>query len=309
MRISCIDIGTNTILLLVADTDNEKITGVVHDEQVIARLGKGVDEHHVINKETTHRAADFLKVYAETIRRLNSEKIIAVGTSALRDATNKAEFCKFIASETGIEVEIISGDEEAEWTYRGAIGDDVAQANSYTVLDIGGGSTEIISGTASDITQKRSLDIGCVRMTERYLRTSPPMSLEVAEAQRFIRTQLKSADLGPVGNSKVIGVAGTVTTLAAIHLQLSTYDPKIVQGHVLSYDEIRQVFNHLRIKTLEEIRSIPQISHGRGDIILAGTLILLEFMDAAGLEELIVSDRGLRYGIILREIGRRKKNH
>ncbi len=308
MRISCIDMGTNTILLLVADTDNERITGVVHDEQVIARLGKGVDEHHVINEETMQRAAGFLKAYAETTRKLNSEKTIAVGTSALRDATNKAEFHKFIASETGIDVEIISGDDEAEWTYRGAIGEDVA-ANLYSVLDIGGGSTEIISGTASVINRKRSLDIGCVRMTERYLRTSPPMSLEVAEAQRFIRTQLKSADLGPVGNSKVIGVAGTVTTLAAIHLQLSTYDPKIVQGHILSYDEIRQIFNQLRIKTIEEIRNIPQISHGRGDIILAGTLILLEFMEAVGLEELTVSDRGLRYGIILREIGRRKSAH
>ena len=155
----------------------------------------------------------------------------------------------------------------------------------------------------------RSLDIGCVRMTERYLRTSPPMSLEVAEAQRFIRSQLKNADLGPVGNSRVIGVAGTVTTLAAVHLQLSSYDPKIVQGHTLSYDAIRQIFNQLRIKTVEDIRNIPQISHGRGDIILAGTLILLEFMEAADLEEISVSDRGLRYGIVLREIARREKAH
>ena len=309
MKISSIDIGTNTILLLVAETDNENIVSIIHDEQVIARLGKGVDEHRVINHETFHRVADFLRSYADTSRKFQSEKTVAVGTSALRDASNKEEFCEFILRDTGIDIEILSGNDEAEWTYRGAVGESDDASESFTVLDIGGGSTEIISGTHSNVLHKVSLNIGCVRVTERLLRTSPPTPHEIDEARALVRKHLEPIDFARTGLSRVIGVAGTLTTLAAIHLQLPHYDPERVHGYELHYDGIRQAFNQLRGKTLDEIKSIPQISPGRADIILAGVIILLEFMDIASLEKITVSDRGLRYGIVLREIERRKYSH
>lgn len=308
MRISSIDIGTNTILLVIADVDANSIVRVVHDEQVIARLGKGVDEHHVINHETFRRAADFLRSYHDTSKKFQSEKIIAIGTSALRDASNKREFCEFILQTVGISIEILSGNDEAEWTCRGAVlGIDTLTEN-FTVLDIGGGSTEIISGIGSQILNKMSLDIGCVRVTERLLRTSPPTAQEIIETRALIRKHLTPIDVVR-GVSHAIGVAGTVTTLAAMHLQLAQYDPKQVHGYELHYNDILQSFNLLKGKTFDEIKSIPQISAGRADVILAGVIILLEFMEAAGLEKITVSDRGLRYGIILREIERRKSSY
>ncbi len=309
MRISSIDIGTNTILLLVAETDNNRITGIIHDEQVIARLGKGVDEHRFINQETFLRAADFLRSYRDTSTKLQSEKIIAVGTSALRDASNKKEFSDFILRTVGIPIEILSGNDEAEWTCRGAVVGIGALPEIFTVLDIGGGSTEIIAAMQSQILNTVSLDIGCVRITERFLRTSPPTLQQIVETREFIRKNLEPIDFVRTGLSYAVGVAGTITTLAAMKLQLAQYDPKKVHGYELHYDDILQSFDRLKGKTADAIKTIPQISAGRADIILAGVIILLEFMQAAGLEKITVSDRGLRYGIVLREIERRKLSY
>ena len=309
MRISTIDIGTNTILLLIAEINSSGLVAVIRDELVIARLGKGVDEHRVINQETFGRVADFLHSYRKTSEKFQSEKIIAVGTSALRDAANKKEFCEFILQNVGITVQVLSGNDEAEWTCRGAVVGIDTFAKNFTVLDIGGGSTEIISAIRSQILNKVSLDIGSVRITERLLRTSPPTPQEINETRKLIRKHLEQVDFVRTGSSRAIGVAGTVTTLAAMQLQLPQYDPKKIHGYELHYNDILQSFNMLRGKTTEEIRSIPQISAGRSDIILAGVMILLEFMEVAGLEKITVSDRGLRYGIVLREIERRKSNY
>lgn len=309
MRVSSIDIGTNTILLLVADIGVNGIARVVHDEQVIARIGKGVDEKRVINRETFHRAADFLRKYGGTSTRLGAEKIIAVGTSALRDAANREEFREFILKETGIAIEILTGNDEAEWTCRGAVvGIDTSFGN-FTVLDIGGGSTEIIAAAQSGILDKVSLDIGCVRVTERLLQTSPPTDQALAETRAFIRQQLESVSFIRSSIPLAVGVAGTVTTLAAMMLQLPQYDPKKVHGYELQLDDIVSSFNLLKGKTLDDIKAIPQISAGRADILLAGIMILLEFMDAARLRTIVVSDRGLRYGILLREVEKGGSSH
>lgn len=302
MRISSIDIGTNTILLLIVEAKGGKIAKVLHDEQVIARLGKGVDEHRFINSETANRVAEFLCSYRGTSHKYRSEKIFAVGTSALRDASNRREFCDEMLQRTGIEIEILSGDDEAEWTYRGALGDAGSGAQTFTVLDIGGGSTEIISGTSKTLSRKIILDVGCVRLTERFLRTSPPTSQEISECGSFIRSNLSIVDLTQSKNSHVIGVAGTLTTLAAIHLRLTHYDPSRVEGCVLERGAVGRIFDQLRTKTREEMMRVPQISPGRADILVAGIVILLELMEAARLSEITVSDRGLRYGIIFREL-------
>lgn len=309
MRISCIDIGTNTILLLIVEAKGGKIAEVLHDEQVIARLGKGVDEHRIIDSETANRVADFLYSYRDISHKHRSEKIIAVGTSALRDAANKREFCHDMLQRTGIEIEILSGDDEAEWTYRGAIGDAGNRAQNFTVLDIGGGSTEIISGKSDALSQKVSIDVGCVRLTERFLRASPPTSGEISECRSFIRSSLSMVDLSQSKNSRVIGVAGTLTTLAAIYLRLAHYEPSRVEGCVLESKAIKRIFDQLKMKTHEEMMRVPQISPGRADILVAGMVILMEFMEAANLSEITVSDRGLRYGIILRELQRNASNY
>ncbi len=305
MRIASLDIGTNTILLLIAEVDKNGITKVLHDEQVIARLGKGVDADRTINRETFRRAADFLRTYKHTCDMFSVNKIVAVGTSALRDAKNRDEFCEYIQQQVGISIDVISGNEEAQWTYRGGISeflDAPHRAEQYSVIDIGGGSTEIIIGNRTTILSKTSIDIGSVRITERILKFSPPDDSAIIEADEFIHSQIKSSAVGNINNTFSVGVAGTLTTLAALHQRLPSYIPDKVSGYTLSYDDAGSMFGLLKDKSVEQIRTFPQISAGREDIILAGIMILMGCMESCSIDTITVSDRGLRYGIILKEI-------
>jgi exopolyphosphatase/guanosine-5'-triphosphate,3'-diphosphate pyrophosphatase len=263
----------------------------------------------VIDREAFQRALSFLTSYRETSEKFESERVVAVGTSALRDASNRREFCEFVHQKIGMTIEILSGDEEAEWTFRGVIGEDEETAETFTVLDIGGGSTEIISGTRSKILRKASLDIGCVRIAERVLLAYPPTEEMVAEARALVRSALGTFDFAGINSSRAIAVAGTVTTLAAMRLRLEHYDPEKVEGFVLVLDDVREEFDRMKTKTIDELRAIRQISPGRADILLAGILILQEFMETARLPEISVSDRGLRYGIVQRELLRKKTTY
>lgn len=304
MRIASIDIGTNTILLLIADITNSGITRVVHDEQVIARLGKGIDAGRMFTQETFRRAETFLRAYKERCDSFAVDRIVATGTSALRDADNSGEFCAFVNERTGISINVLSGEEEAKWTYRGGISEFIGRAERYSVIDIGGGSTEICIGNPSDIESKTSIDIGSVRITERILKESPPGDAAVMEAHEFIRTRLPQEFLDQISSTFNIGVAGTLTTLAALHQNLPRYDRSKISGYSLSYESVCTMFALLKNKGVAQIRRFPQISEGREDIILAGILILMGCMENARLKSITVSDRGLRYGIVHREVER-----
>ena len=304
MRIASIDIGTNTILLLIADVSKDGITAVLHDEQVIARLGKGVDADRMITQATFLRAESFLKKYKERCESFAVEKITAVGTSALRDAKNSREFCSFIDNSTNISIDVVSGDEEALWTYRGGISEFFGRAERFSVLDIGGGSTEIIVGNANSVVSKTSINIGSVRITERILKGSPPDDAALVEAHEFVHSHIPHELTRQLVSTFAVGVAGTLTTLAALHQNLPHYDPARVSGYMLSYESVCAMFALLKDKNLEQIKKFPQISEGRADIILAGIMILIGCMESAQLKSITVSDRGLRYGIVLREIER-----
>jgi exopolyphosphatase / guanosine-5'-triphosphate,3'-diphosphate pyrophosphatase len=302
MRIASIDIGTNTILLLVAEVNAKGISNVLCDQQIIARLGKGVDSDRMINRETFLRAESFLNDYRKTCKELQVDKIVAVGTSALRDAKNSNEFCRYIAERTGLDIEIISGDEEARWTYRGGISDFAEEGDHFCVIDIGGGSTEIITGTSDRILSKVSINIGSVRITERFLQDSPPVSGSLQSAKEFIRSELSAHSLQTTSSPLFIGVAGTVTTLAALDLQLPQFNAERINRHFLSRNAIEKIFDELKGKTIEQIIQYPQISSGRADILLAGIMILQGCMDAFGFDTIGVSVKGLRYGTLYREI-------
>jgi exopolyphosphatase / guanosine-5'-triphosphate,3'-diphosphate pyrophosphatase len=302
MRIASIDIGTNTILLLIADVDENGIQKILQDEQVIARLGKGVDADGIINDDTFIRAENYLKAYKATCNEYSVNKIVAVGTSALRDAKNRNEFCKYIYNKVGISIEVISGDEEAQWTYRGGISEFHGRSELFSVIDIGGGSTEIITGDAIRITSKTSINIGSVRLTERILKGSPPETSSIIEAHEYISSLIPHNVIMNISSTFVIGVAGTLTTLASLHQQLPNYIPEKVNGYTLQYEDVCSMFALLKDKTLEQIKLYPQISSGRADIILAGILILAGIMEKANLHNITVSDRGLRYGMLYREI-------
>ena len=310
MRLTSIDIGTNTILMLVADVAADGTVSPVRDEQVIARLGKGVDANRRITAETSDRVLRFLQDYKAISESLHSEKIIACGTSALRDASNSREFIRFMKEKLGLEITVLSGEEEADLTYRGAVSEfsSLGADQPLAVLDIGGGSTELTTGIGASVTGTVSLDLGCVRLTERILQSSPPTSPALNHAISGVREAVLSFPQLPP-QIRLIGVAGTVTTLAAIDLKLESYDCSGVSGHFLTFEAIEQIFDKLRSHTLDLMaREFPQIESGRADIILAGIMILMESLRRFDVRGITVSDRGLRYGMALREFSSRAVN-
>jgi exopolyphosphatase/guanosine-5'-triphosphate,3'-diphosphate pyrophosphatase len=305
MRLTAIDIGTNTILTLIADFSPDGKLAVLRDEHVIARLGKGVDENRAITPETIERTLGYLSSFRDLSDQLGSDRIVACGTSALRDAKNGREFINAVRQKLGFEITVLNGDEEAELTYLGAVSEFLrpGERQYFGVLDIGGGSTELVSGAGETVERTQSLDVGSVRLTERILKTSPPSSLAMNQALNEIRAQVASLSSLP-SHTRLIGVAGTLTTLAAMDLQLSAYDSTRVSGHELTVEAIQEIFNHLRIRSVEEILGYPQVLPGRADVLLAGILILLEVVKRLNADRITVSDRGLRYGIAMREFER-----
>lgn len=300
MRLSVLDIGTNTVLHLIADVDKTGSLTTVHQGHAMPRLGMGVDEHRTLSPDSMARVLSCLKDYVREAREFQAEKIIACGTSALRDASNSAEFIGMVKAEIGVNVSVLTGEEEAELTYIGAVSEFAADAidRRFGVVDIGGGSTELTNGTGTTVESRQSFDIGSVRLTERLLKTSPPTTQAIEECIRSIRSHLNPVPLP--SSTTLVGVAGTLTTLASIDLNLEVYDPLKVGGHRLTLKSVESIFHRLKLMKLEELRAMPQILSGRADILLAGILILIEVLKAAGAAEITVSDRGLRYGIAVR---------
>lgn len=288
--------------MLIADIGEDGSLRTVRDEHVIARLGRGVDAERRISSDTADRALATLKEFKRIAESYRSDRIIAGGTSALRDAANREEFIKAVEEQTGIRITVLTGDEEAELTYQGAVSEfsTAGSEQGFAVLDIGGGSTELTVGAGMAVRSRLSLDVGCVRLTERLLRESPPKENHLQEAVDYL---IEVASRYPVLGLeyRLIGVAGTVTTLAALDLGLSEYDRSKVSGHRMSQSTVQRIFDELRTKSAEGLLSYPQILKGRADILLAGVLILLRVMEQTQVGEVITSDRGLRYGMAMKE--------
>jgi exopolyphosphatase/guanosine-5'-triphosphate,3'-diphosphate pyrophosphatase len=273
----------------------------VRDEHFIGRLGKGVDEHGIILKETFDRILAILSQLKSIADPLSIEHLSVCGTSALRDAENREEFIDFIKEKLALEIKILSGNEEAELTYLGAVSEYLTNTNSknYAVLDIGGGSTELVTGSVEKVTSSVSIDIGSVRLTERILKRNPPSDISLENAVQLVRNHLKNIfSLSP--KTKIIGVAGTLTTLAALDLQIPEFDRNLINRHVLTIEAIDRIFQELRPMTLDQLQNYPQIHPSRADILLAGIIILREILRNVNLSKITVSDRGLRYGIVIK---------
>lgn len=252
LRIASIDIGTNTILLLIAEVIDGKIIPL-YNAQVIARLGKNVDATGFIQKEAFEKVLKALSEFKTIAENFKVDKIIAIGTSALRDARNKVEFIDFIAQETGIKIKVISGEEEARLTYLGAVSGIEPRflSSKITVIDIGGGSTEIINGHGFEIKKFISLDIGTVRITEKFLKHSPPFKEEINEARNFITQEFQKIEPDfDFKNSVLVGVAATVTTLSAYDLKLEIYDGEKVNMHEMTFETIEKIYETFKKFTL-----------------------------------------------------------
>ena len=285
MRVAAVDLGTNSTRLLVADVDDGHVEEVARDSQ-ITRLGEGVDERRKLLPLPVARVRNVLSEYRREVERLGAERVLTIGTSAVRDAENGEAFLGEIEWSYGFTTRLLSGEEEAELTRRG-VANGRAVGDETVVLDVGGGSTELI--TARD---RVSLELGCVRLTERHLRSDPPANEELDDAARAVREALP--DWSP---RDAIGVAGTVTSLAA--LELGEYDPEQTHGYRLSGESVERQLERLASLPLAERRELPGLEPERAPVIVAGALIVREFLDRYGLDGIEVSERDLLHGVAL----------
>lgn len=304
MKIASIDIGTNTILLLIAEVTKTinsslQITPLLQ-KQHIPRIGKNTDSSKIINKQAFLDCKNILSEYKFLASKFNCDKIIAVGTSALRDAANSEKFVEYQFQNTGIDIKILSGEEEAKSTFFGALVSKTDK-NNYLVVDIGGGSTEISFGTLHKLNYFKSIDIGAVRITERYFSDFPVSNESFEAATNFIKDNLKFLNTHNFSNYKTIAVAGTPTTLVKIVNKIEIFNEDQIDNFELDISSITNIISELKNYSLSEIENIPFISKGRSDVILAGCLILKEIMDYLKIEKVTVSTKGLRYGVALLE--------
>lgn len=295
MRVAAIDVGTNTFLLLIADVEGGKIKSVLHDEMVVVRLGQGVGESRRFHPEALARAEQCLESFSKTISRLKAERVLAVATSAARDVTNSTALLA-IAEAKRIPLKIISGNEEAECTFCGTL--DAHAQGTTAVIDVGGGSTEIIVGDQAGIRGRQSLDIGSVRLTERFITSHPINDDEFDKLNSFITAQLEnlSVEVRSLSCERVMAVAGTPTTLAALD-QEHAFASDLVDGYLLPAERIAFWLEKLRRQSVAERQALIGMEAKRADVIVAGAAILLACARALGVKNIVVSTRGLRYGV------------
>jgi len=281
--------------MLIAEYDPNYGTKILADEHSIVRLGENVDKTRMITDEAYARLAATLRRYALIIQHFKVNRIEAVGTSALRDALNKDYIVAKLEREFGLRVDIISGEYEAKLTYRGAMFDFEVTDEATAVIDIGGGSTEIAFGSHSVYGWGRSFDVGAVRLTEQGITKNT-----LPDRQAMLAELFKNADdTGWAQPTRLVAVAGTPTTLAAMKNKLTEFDRANVHGEVLSLQEVEALLDEmLTISTDELITKYPAVPRGRADILPAGTVILLEAMKALKMDTVTVSANGLRYGIL-----------
>ncbi len=310
-RVAAIDCGTNSIRLLVADVPPEGPHTDLLRRMEVVRLGQGVDATGRLAPEAIERTRVVLAQYAAQARELGATAVRMVATSASRDAANRADFESMVLATLGRLPDVVPGDEEARLSFLGATASlDAAVAAHgqprprppYLVVDIGGGSTEFVLGDAHGVRAARSVDIGCVRLTERHLHGDPPTAEQVRRAEDDIRAALAlvTAEV-PVGEAvTLVGVAGSVTTVAAIALDLPDYDPEAIHGSRIPVGTVREVSADLLAATRERRAAMPVMHPGRVDVIGAGALILRVLMDEFGLAEVVVSEHDILDGIALR---------
>jgi exopolyphosphatase/guanosine-5'-triphosphate,3'-diphosphate pyrophosphatase len=298
-RVAAFDCGTNSLRLLIADLDAEAGTMVEHVREMrIVRLGRGVDATGRIAEESMLRAYVALDEYAMLITEYQPDVIRFCATSAARDAENAADFTAAVLDRIGVAPEVIGGDEEARASYDGATRALLGGAPPYLVLDIGGGSTELVLGDGDgSVTVAQSLDIGSVRLTERHLHTDPPTAAEIATVRADIDAALDACIVDPALAGTVVGVAGTVTTVAAGVLALPADDRDRVHGAVLEIGAVGATIDALVAMTVAERRDLGYMHPGRADVIGAGALILERILKRTSVGTVTVSESDILDGI------------
>ena len=293
-RVAVIDIGSNSTRLLIADVESGRVSEVERQSRV-TRLGRGVDLSGQLSAEAIEAACDAIADYVEICRETGVEKVEAIATSAVRDASNGSAFVAELRERFALSARVLDGEEEARLTYLGATCEH-SPSEPTLVVDIGGGSTELIVGTGEEVAFHTSLQAGVVRHSERHISSDPPTALELEALATDFRSLIESATVAAPAATAGIAVAGTPTSLASVEIGLEPYDPKQVHGHTLTLPTIQRLLSQLASAPLSKRVEIRGLHPDRAPNIVAGVVILVETMRAFGLEQIAVSEHDILYG-------------
>jgi exopolyphosphatase / guanosine-5'-triphosphate,3'-diphosphate pyrophosphatase len=294
MRLAAIDLGTNTVRLMIADVSPSGLS-VVDRGLEITRLGQRVDRRRRLHPDAVSRNLTTLEGFVSRAREAGAERTRIAATSVLRDAEDGDAFAQSVEERTGVRLEVLDGEDEGRIAFLGATFE--LDDGAFVICDIGGGSTELVRGQGGDV-RGVSLDIGSVRLTERFLVSDPPTASEI-EAARTLIEDLLSGVQGVTGAEVLVGVAGTVTTLAASVLELIPYDRDRVHHSRLTAEVVRRWSERLLASSIDEIKALGTVEPGRADVIAAGVLILRSVMEHWGWDEVLVSERDILDGLVL----------
>ncbi|HEX2051658.1 MAG TPA: Ppx/GppA phosphatase family protein [Actinomycetota bacterium] len=298
MRVAAIDVGTNSTRLLVAEATDDGFR-TLDRRSTVTRLGQGVDRTRVLAPEALDRTFATIADYAATCGEYEVERLRVTGTSAVRDARNRADFFTGVERLTGDRPELLSGEQEARATFLGAVSD-LRDDEPNLVVDIGGGSTELVVGTRAP-DRLVSLDVGCVRLLEEHLAGDPPAPDELDALRRDVTGALEGAreHLDVPRGARLVGVAGTVTQLAALKAGVPVYDPDVTHHAVMSHGDVRLLARRLESLPFDARRRVKALEPGRADVIVSGAEILLCVMEVFDMAEVLVSEKDLLEGIVL----------
>lgn len=301
MLLGSIDVGTNSVKLLVADVQDGGIREVLIEQLAITRLGQGLDKIGRILPEAMDRTIEAIAEFKSRAYSEGARDLIVVATSAVRDANNRDEFKDKLKSQLGLDLWVLSGEEEAELTFTGTCSDPNFRSKRLMLVDVGGGSTEFIIGENSVVQEKFSVNVGCVRFTEKFIKTDP---IDHSDFQTLIQNLVSSlfSPLSKVslGDRKLVGVGGTITTLAAIHQNLNNYGVNQIHGYVLQKQDVAKLLAYLRRMTLAERQKVPGLDPKRADIIVTGAAIFSTILEILRCNEITISTRGVRYGALIK---------
>lgn len=302
MIVASIDIGTNTVLLLIAEVNKFKAKIIpLINEYRMPRIGQGIKQTGIISSPKLALLYDVLSEYDKIIRKHNCEKIIVSGTNAFRIAENTYDIIREIKNKFNYDLNVISGDEEAEYAYLGAISN-TSRSTELAVIDIGGSSTEIIYGKGFNIIFKKSLQLGSVTGTENFLISAPPTESEIMKFKGEIMKLFSTINMKFIPE-QIIAIAGTATTLACMKSGLKEFQEDKVDNSIITIQEIEHIIKDLlRLNTAAILDKYGSVMRGREDIIFTGAFILYQFMKFLGIKKVRVSTRGIRFGVIIKYI-------
>jgi exopolyphosphatase/guanosine-5'-triphosphate,3'-diphosphate pyrophosphatase len=301
-RIATLDVGTNTVLMLVVERHPDGTLVPLADLARITRLGRGVERTGHLDPAAARGTLDAIVEFANRARELGAESVVAVATAALRDVADGAAFLARVREEAGIELTVISGETEAQLSYLAVVrGLGLDASGRLLIVDIGGGSTEFIRVEPGAELQAFSLQVGSVRLTERHIHHDPPAPGEVAALRATIDAAIDSLNWS-YRPDVMVGIAGTATTVCAVALKLAAYDSNLVHGYRLSRGEVGRSLELFGTLPNQERRLLPGLAEGRVDVIFAGTAILERVMARFDVEQVVISDQGVRWGLAWREL-------